>query len=286
MSAIDPSANAVGPKPRRWPIALLVAFVTGLGAAFLAAPISDWAMEAHHVSTREGGRACAVIAIWMPLAFITGFVVGFLVGLRLSGSGFVGYAKRQIVALLIACALVAAAGGLGWAAADHPPTIDGKPLALDIEVRVPRKGRSLDELRAANFDVALVVTTRDRAYSDMRWAESTVTDDALIVRAWAPLQSRNASREITAGDHAGERQYFHVMLRASPNEIQETWSEWVAPQAELSGKKPAPDEQYMARYRVRPLSEYSPTPFPSSTPVAEESEAPPVEDSPAPAETP
>lgn len=56
-------------------------------------------MEAHHVSAMEGGRACAVVAIWMPLAFIAGAVIGLVVGLLIKRQGFAGYALKQGISL-------------------------------------------------------------------------------------------------------------------------------------------------------------------------------------------
>jgi hypothetical protein len=185
--------------PKRWPIALLVALITGVCGAILAVPVSDWAMEAHHVSAREGGRACAAVGFFAPLAFVAGSVVGFACGLLLGGSGFAGYLKRQAVALLAIAGLVCAIGGISYVSADHPPLIDGKTLALEIEVRVPTYGQSIDELKADGFGVALVVSASDRDYSDMRWSEATRTEEVITVSAWAPLRSRNARREITVG---------------------------------------------------------------------------------------
>lgn len=285
MSETDPHAAMASTPPsgKRWLVGLPIAFVTGLVGAFLAAPVSDWAMRAHHVSSMEGGRACAVVAIWMPLGFFCGFAVGFAVTLLMSGRGFAGYAKRQGIALLITAALVGAVGGIGWATADHPPLIDGQALALDINVRVPRKGRSIEELQASQFDVALVVSASDRNYSEMRWSEAVADEQWVIVPAWAILRSRNAGREITAGLEGESRQIFNVMLPAAPRKIDETWSDWTAPRQRFDGSKPAPEDQYLARYRVRFAHEYSPTPSPTAVPddVPEE---PSSVDSPAPSE--
>ncbi|MBA3385218.1 MAG: hypothetical protein H0T95_01100 [Chthoniobacterales bacterium] len=271
MSETAPPVTGPGRTARRWPVGLLVGLIAGIAGALLAAPVSDWAMEAHHVSTMEGGRACAVVGIWMPLAFIGGFAVGFVASLRLSGSGFVGFAKRQGLALLITAALVGVVGGLGWATADHPPEIDGKNLALEIEVRVPRKSRTIDDLKAHDFTVALVISASDRNYSDMRWSEARAENDFIIVPAWSALNSRNAGREITAGVDGENRQIFNVILPASPKKADGTWSDWTGARQRFDGSKPAPQDQYLARYRVRFANEYSPTP--SYTPQPETSTA-------------
>ena len=180
--------------------------------------------------------------------------------------GFAGYAIRQGLALLTIAVLIGGAGGLAYEMADHPPLIDGQNLALDIEVRVPTKGRSTEELKAADFTIALVVSASDRSYSVFRWDVSTRTEEFITVPAWATLNSKNAGREITAGIDKENRQTFNVLRTASPKKIDETWSEWTPPRQRFDGSKPAPDDQYLARYRVRFAAEYSPTPTPAATP--------------------
>ncbi len=139
--------------------------------------------------------------------------------------------------MLITAALVGVVGGLGWATADHPPEIDGKNLALEIEVRVPRKSRTIDDLKAHDFTVALVISASDRNYSDMRWSEARAENDFIIVPAWSALNSRNAGREITAGVDGENRQIFNVILPASPKKADGTWSDWTGARQRFDGSK-------------------------------------------------
>ncbi len=280
MSATDPTVDHATPKPKRWPVALFVAVINGLAGAALSLPVSDWAMEWHHVSAREGGRACAAVGLWAPLAFILSFVAGLLVSLNISGLGFPGFLKRLGISLLAMAALVLGGGAIGYATADHPPLIDGKNLALEIETKVPANGRSALDLQKAGFSVALVASTSDRAYSDMRWSEANKSNESISVRAWARLNSSDASREITAGTENESRQVFTVMLPPAPKKVTDEWSDWILPRERFDGSKPAAPEQYSVRYRVRYADEYSPTPAP--TPVEESSppnESPSVQES-------
>ncbi len=93
--------DALPPKPKRWPVALLVGFISAIIGAAISAPVSDWAMQMHHVSAREGERGYAVMCLWIPLAFVICFVAGFVVSLLIKRSGFVGYLLRQGAALAI-----------------------------------------------------------------------------------------------------------------------------------------------------------------------------------------
>ena len=243
----------------------VVGLSTAIAGAVLCVPVADWALEALHVSNMEGGRGYAIVCLWGPLAIVVGFLVGFVVSFLVRRGGFAGYALRQGLALLIIAVLIGGAGGFAYAMADHPPLIDGQNLALEIEVRVPTKGRSIEDLKTADLTIALVVSASDRSYSDLRWDGATRSDEFITVPAWAALNSKNAGREITAGINQENRQIFNVLLTASPK-IGESWSEWTPPRQRFDGSKPAPEDQYLARYRVRFAAEYSPTPIPTSTP--------------------
>ena len=159
--------------------------------------------------------------------------------------------------------------------------VDGQNLALEIEVRVPAKGRTVADLQKSDFDVALLVSSSDRSYSDMRWAEATESNEFITVPAWSTLNSRNAERQISVGTPTENRQLFYVMRRASPK-IDETWSDWATPAQRFDGSKAPPEEQYFVRYRVRFENEYSPTPHPTP----EYTIQPGFEESPSPDESP
>ena len=251
--------EATLPAKRRWPLGLLVGLLTAIATAFAIIPVADWVMEMHHVSSMEGGRACAVVALWMPAAGLVGFIMGFVVTLLVRRDGFVGYLIPQGIALLAAGLGIAAAAGVGYATANHPPLLNGQPLALQIEVQVPAKGRTIEALKAQDFSVALL-SNSDARYADLRWAEAMQTNDIIRVAAWVPLNSTDAGRQISVGINDEDRQLFVVVRAGAPKKIDEEWSEWTAPRTTFSGAKPEPNDQYLVRYRVRFANEYSPTP--------------------------
>src|SRR5947209_12788975 len=275
MENTDPAPAAAPKTVRRWPVGLLVGLITAILSACAIIPIADWVTTMHHVSNMEGGRGCLMVMVWIPLAAMLGFVVGFVTTLLVRQSGLLGYVIPQAIAIAVCLVVLSAVAGIGYASADHPPLIDGKEVALEIEVQAPAKGRSIEQLKAADFSIALTVTTSDRAYCDVRWVDAVESEGKIFVTAWARLNSRNAGREITVGVNGEDRQVFNVMLTASPKKTTDEWSEWQTPRTTFSGKMPAPDDQYLVRYRVRLAEEYSPTPAPNS-PVensADESES-------------
>src|SRR3954451_16065862 len=172
METPEPAGVPQPAKERRWLIGLLVAFITAIAADFAVVPVAEWAMEMHHVSNMEGGRGYAIMCAWIPFAFIVGSVTGFVVSLLLSGRGFVGFLRRLGVSLAVVVVLITLCAGLSYVSVDHPPLINGQELALEIEVEVPAKGRTVEQLKTADFQVALVVTNTDRSYCELRWAEA------------------------------------------------------------------------------------------------------------------
>ncbi|MFL6529485.1 MAG: hypothetical protein ACJ8HU_04920 [Chthoniobacterales bacterium] len=277
------NAEAAPKKVRRWPVALLVGLITAILSACAVAPIADWITTMHHVSNMEGGRGCLIVIVWIPLGAILGFVVGFVTTLLVRQTGFLGYIIPQSIALAVCIVVLGAVAAVGYATADHPPLIDGKELALEIEVQTPTKRRTAEELKAAEFQVALTVTNTDRAYSDLRWADARESEGKIIVPAWSTLNSRNPGREITVGAKNEDRQIFSVILPASPK-TSDQWSEWSPPRETFTGKKAAPEDQYLVRYRVRFATEYSPTPSytPPETPSENEDSEPSGTSSPSP----
>lgn len=265
------NAEAVPTKVRRWPMGLLVGLITAIFSACAITPIADWVTTLHHVSNMEGGRGCLIVAVWIPAGALLGFVAGFVSTLLVRRTGFVGYIIPQAIAMGACLIVLGAVAGIGYATVDHPPLIEGKALALEIEVQAPTKARTPEELKAADFRVALTVTNSDRAYSDLRWADARTSNGKLIIPAWSNLNSRNPGREITVGANGEDRQIFSVMLPASPK-LSDQWSEWAPPRETFSGKPAAPADQYHVRYRVRFATEYSPTPTPEAPSTSDESE--------------
>src|SRR5207244_8134516 len=99
--------------------------------AVLSVVASLYLTELYRVSDFEGGRGMLIFFALAPLGFIVGLIIGLIVALVSHGTGFGGFAKAQGIALGIAIGLAAIVSGILYLAADHPPKLDGKSLALD-----------------------------------------------------------------------------------------------------------------------------------------------------------
>lgn len=264
MAADSPLPLPRATAPRRWPVALLVALLTGIGGAALALPIADWATELLDVSNFEGSRSVGVVCIWMPLAFIVGLIVGFGASLSMKGRGFGGFAKRQAVSWLIMAVLISAGAGLAYLDADHAPSIDGRTLALAIELRVPTNGRTAMELQKNGFCAYLFTEASHRQNTgEIQWSDSTQTQEFITLPMWAPVNSRNVPRIITTNMEGEAEQRFDVKLPQSPTTVDAAWTEWL-PMKSGDGTEPPPSNQCFVRYKVRFSVEHSGTPADSS----------------------
>jgi hypothetical protein len=250
---MQPYRMAEPKQPWRGPVALLVALVNGLAGALLCLPVALWGMKIHHASHFEGSSDFGVAFIWMPLAAIIGFLVGFGISFSTRRRGFPGYAYRQGIALVAIAGLIALGGGIAYATADHPraPTIDRKQLALEIELRIPANGRTIEQLQAIGFSARVDADHDYNPDSSLLWTRAVRTDEFLTVPMWAALHSETQTREIAVWDANDSWHTFKVTAPASPQKIDDQWSDWI-----VSVSDPVPNEhrQVMechARYRVR-----------------------------------
>ena len=237
----------------RWPVALAVAFVNGIAGALLCLPVALWGMKIHHASHFEGSSDFGVVFVWMPLAAIIGFLVGFGLSFSTRRRGFPGYAYRQGIALLAIAGLIAVGGGLTYATAvrPHVPTIDGKPLALQIELRVPANGRTIEQLRATGFDARVDEDPDDASNASPLWSQAVRTDEFITVPMWENLHSITKKRQIPAWDAHESYHYFKVAVPASPQKIDEAWSDWIVSVLPANENNETQVMECHARYRVR-----------------------------------
>jgi MFS family permease len=116
---------------------IAVAFLTAIAGGIFSVVASLYLTELYHVSNFEGGRRMLIFFALAPLGLLVGFIIGLVVALRSRGTGFGGFAKAQGIALGIAIGLAAVVSGILYLTADHPPKLDGKPIALEFELKIP-----------------------------------------------------------------------------------------------------------------------------------------------------
>jgi hypothetical protein len=232
-------------------IGLLTALTSGVAGAVAAFFASAAGARAQGVSNFDGERGYLVVFVFVPLGFGLGLLVGGLTAFVGRGRGLGGFARQAGLAVLITCALIGALGGLAVLAVDHPPSLEGRPLFLDFEVRVPPEAGVPDDLKGAEFQASLFATDSDNRYADVDLDKVESREGRRVIPGSASLNSESDRRTLLVGVSGETSQVFDVRLPAAPRKEDTGWSAWARPRERLDGKPVAAAAAYEVRYRVR-----------------------------------
>lgn len=223
--------------------------ITALVGGVLAIYFGDLATRAQGVSDFEGERSMLIGLVLMPAGMLCGFIAGMAWGRR-PGQGAAPFLRDAGLAVATTAAIIAATGGLAWATADHAPTVDGRDIELEFEVRIPPSSSAPADLKAGGFSANLSTTKSDNRFADLKFDAVRVEDDgARVLPGVAGLYSKTTERHLLVGNWPS--QVFALKLPATPAKNDFNWSDWLAP-FEIADGSPVPAGQALAvRYRVR-----------------------------------
>jgi hypothetical protein len=233
-------------------------FFVALGAAVAGVVLScvggDFATRAHGVSNIEGGRAMLVAFAIAPAGALVAFITGFVTARKIRAPGFVGYVKAQLAALALVTALAFVVFGYAVWRAPRPPLLDGQPLALDFEVRMP-DGRAAP----SSMDLFSVLMTSngqgdDRHLAELRWEEVGKSDGRVVIPASARLHTTTRERFLVVNDVGGAFYWFDLPLAAHPRHEDESWSAWWPKAGETATRDIHGNGGFQIRYRVRKIA--------------------------------
>ena len=231
-----------------------IAILTGLVGMFLAFFAAEWLTRLYHVSDFEGERAYAVVFLFAPAGFITGFVLGFFAEVVFRWPGFAGYLKSQGLAAAGTVCFIGIISGISWVNSDHTPHINGKNVALEFELKIPPTIQLPAELNSHTMGVSLFASRRDYLGADINFESIATQDGFRIVPGRAILNSRSADRSLLAWyrEVSKPAQVINLVdLPPTPRAQSETWSDWI-PANHFADLKPIPEpEKMFVRYRVR-----------------------------------
>jgi hypothetical protein len=234
--------------------AFAIAFMTALAGMFIAIFAGDYLTRLYRVSDFEGQRGYAVIFLCAPLGIIAGFIAGLVVALRSRRPGLIGFLATQGLSILLTCILAGLLTGILYLAADKPPTIDGKQLTLDFELRIPPTIQLPNPLNEYSLHASLYSNDKDNRYiaidpkTLLRSSSGYVTISGTVA-----LLTHSANRSLLASveGQQGASEFIQLNLPAAPRNENEMWSDWIlaTQRADLT---PVPEaERISVRYRVR-----------------------------------
>lgn len=222
--------------------ALLAAVTTGLGAFALGLGIVAW----YQVSSFEGKSAFMVVYAAL-LGALAGGVIGLVVARLAVAGGHPGLMPQMLAAVGTPATLLVLVAIVAWWNGDPPPTHEGRPLEVLVEIRLPADAAALP--MQANIAIGSVSggTMSRRREGSLLLDEARREDDRWILPARLPLFTRRGTpvMMITLDDHSNN--FSLNLAKRRPAEANAEWSPWL-PYARPDGQPPASPVTY--RFRV------------------------------------
>jgi hypothetical protein len=228
-------------------LGLLVAVPGAVLAGWLAPRAVDWLQ----VPSREGASGYFVVFMGLGGALL-GLLVGIVVSRYLGTSAGGSFARALGVGLGVHTLLLFGIAGLLRMRADVPPTIDGKPLHLLVEVSWP--ATMATALRNAPGAPYVVLasddgsTLRERSEGPL-WREDMRIDGERVVLPGAVeiFTSRGMPTLLVNTGQGDGDAGFRIPLPGHPGEAALAWSPWLERGNPTWGKPPP---GFALRYRV------------------------------------
>ena len=234
-------------------VALFTAVIGGLLAFF----VGDYLSRLSRMSNMEGGQGMFVVFVCAPLGIFVGLVVGIVSSIRVRRPGPAGFFVAQGWSLLILCGLAALLAGVPYLLSDKPPTVDGKRLELQFELRAPATFKIPDQPDGYNIRVSLYTDNRQDDYAFVDWNGIVRDPKHYTIPGHVPLLTHSKTRSllVSIGNEPVSSQFIELRISSNPRKEDEAWSDWIfaTQRADLS---PVSESERMAlRYRVRPASD-------------------------------
>lgn len=233
---------------------IAITLLTATAGALLSIVASLYLTELYHVSNFEGGRGILIFFALAPLGFIIGAIVGLVVAFLTRNTRFGGYAKSQGIALGIIIGLAAIVSGVLYLGADHPPTLDGKSLTLEFEIKIPPTLKIPTQPDVQTLHASLYANDRHNCYGLLDYDKVATRDGCIFVPGKASLLSQTFNRDLLVSieGEGGASQFIKLKLRAKPTREDEAWSNWITATERVDLSQVPEADRIALRYRVQP----------------------------------
>lgn len=232
-------------------VGLLTGMVGLVGLGILANVWVSW----FRISSFEGGAGFFVVGLAL-LGGLLGFVVGVIVARIAVRGGKGSFLKALGAAWGTAAGLLLVAAGISWFLADIPPSLDGRPLMLEVELRLPVDAPPptavvTNGASGPYLSLASVVFGRQRAAQrgELRLAEARRENGRWIVPGEVEVFTWRGRRALGYSLKGEPQTGFLVPLPAWPGREFEAWSEWLP--NPVPPREPWPDTKPSYRFRIR-----------------------------------
>jgi len=237
--------------------ASVIALFTAFFGCLLAFFVGDYLSRLAQMSNMEGGRGMFVVFVCAPLGILVGLVIGIVSSIGVRRQGPTGFLIAQGWSLLIVCGLAGLLGGVPYLLSDKPPTVDGKRVELQFELRAPATFTIPDQPDGHSIRVSLYADNRQDEYAFIDWSGIIKDPEHATIPGHVPLLTHSKTRSLLAsiGNEPVASQFIELRIPPKPRKDDEAWSDWIfaTQRADLS---PVSESERMAiRYRVRPVND-------------------------------
>jgi hypothetical protein len=240
----------------RWIVYLFLSLVVaglGIGAGILIGSLYvDW----YHVSSFEGGSGFLVLGLGL-LGGLLGGILGFITGAVRGATTAPAHLKSFGVAAGIVTGLTLVILGLCRVFADIPPELDGRPLSLEVDIRLPvtvtqSPAQTNAESRLTLSSLQNRVVRRQEV-GMLRPQDARQENGRWIVPGAVEVFTTRGVRSLDIVLNGAEVQGFIVPLPGRPGRDHLEWSDWLPhpPASEPSW----PDTKPSYRFRVQKIPE-------------------------------
>lgn len=248
-----------------WFLSILVGVpiaVLGACAGFLIGSLN---VRWYRISGFEGGSGYYVVMLTLAGGLV-GLLTGIVTSRMVAGWPEPGFAKALGLAALLMLGLallVLLACRLG---ADVPPSIDGKSLHLEVEVRAPR-GLTMpiapDDYGAHAYVFLPHGRSQPRGVVPIESARQV--ESRWVLTCEVPLRTSAPRKFLRVYLDKTNDAVFQLPLRPRPRATDFEWSRWIEAGHDVGTARPAPDDAFVMRFRVV-VEEPEPDPEPQEEP--------------------
>lgn len=245
-----------------WLISIIASLISGIAGLLLGGLISNFCVSWYSISSREGASGYFVM-FWALAGGVGGVVIGLIAARVTAGQVGAGFG-RELAAALVAVILIAAITlGLCRFLADVPPTLDGRPLMLEVEFRLPASSdTSKPPMTEGEWEFKLASID-----GNMQWSErqgqlfpdtARLEDNRWIVSGEVSLFTERSKRAVSLKWNETDMGGFMLNMPAHPGRDFEQWSEWLPRQQANGSAWPIDKSSY--RFRIEKVPQPPPPP--------------------------
>ena len=247
-------------------ISLVTAVLGLVGGGWIGSVCVRW----YRISNFEGGSGYFVIGIAL-LGALVGLVTGLVMAGFLAPVTGADYLKSAGWSSSVVLGMAAIVLVLCWVLADIPPSIDGRKLTLEIELRLPSDFTEspANGTGASSLGLSSLVNQRVRMteYGEIRPADARLEGGRWVVPGSVALVTTIGQRLLEIQLHGAAPVRFVVPLPAKPGSAYLEWSPWEPrPPAPTP---PWPESKASFRFRLRKVEPPPPGPTAEDHAVAQ-----------------